>query len=90
MLTVDGKAVDSDLDGDEATKHLLLDAVAALQLLVVTAFLGCLLAGSLIALLKNGVGDNGNREGDDSEDVLGKHVYCLRFEDWKSMERLEW
>ncbi|KAI9879131.1 MAG: hypothetical protein M1830_009519 [Pleopsidium flavum] len=65
--------VESDIDGD-ASDRLLLDLVAARQLLVVTAFLGCLLRGGLAGALLEGGGNYGNREGDDSEDVLGKHV----------------
>jgi len=49
---------------------LLLDGVAAFELLVVTALLGGLLGGGLlvIALLNNGAGDGGSSERGNGED----------------------
>lgn len=83
--TVDGEAVNADLDGDEATEGLLLDGVAALEGLVVAALFGGLLRGSLGgALLNDGASDDGSGEGGNGED--GElHVDCgWGFWDWKS------
>lgn len=86
VLTVDGEAVDADLDGDETTEHLLLDGVAALEGGVVAALLGRLLGRGLLGALLDGRGSDGSgSEGHDGEDVLGKHVeFGLGFWDWKS------
>lgn len=75
-LTVDGEAVDADLDGDEAAEQLLLDGVAALELGVVAALLGRLLGWGLFAgaLLNGGGSEGSGSESHDGEDVLGKHV----------------